>query len=108
MNMRFRGSRGFRCGLLLLLTAAPCLAAGPSAPSRPKAEPAVEGARATATRAERLPSSVLDPSNAKIRVTSTDSNGNCPNGATKLEKCSGVYPNGNSWEISPCCRTATE
>lgn len=108
MNLRPIGTHGLRCGLLILLFATPSLAAGPSTPSRPKAEPAAEGARAVATRAERLPSSVLDPSNAKIRVTSTDSNGNCPNGATKLDKCSGVYPNGNSWEISPCCRTVTD
>lgn len=108
MNMRPIGLHGLRCGLLILLFSTPSLAAGPSAPTRPKAEPVAESTRATATRSERLPSSVLDPSNAKIRVTSTDSSGNCPSGATKIEKCSGVYPNGNSWEISPCCRTITD
>lgn len=108
MNTRPSAARGLPHALALLLIAMPCLAAAPSTPSRPKAEAPTEGARAVATRAERLPSSVLDPSNAKIRVTSTDSSGNCPNGATKLDKCSGVYPNGNAWEISPCCRTATE
>lgn len=59
-------------------------------------------------RVFNLPSGVLDPVNeSKIHVSSTDSAGNCPSGATKLESCSGVYSNGNSWEIRPCCRVET-
>ena len=44
------------------------------------------------------------PSAQKVKLTSVNAEGNCPNGATKIEKCSGTYPNGNSWEMSPCCR----
>jgi len=55
----------------------------------------------------KMPSSVLN-SDSKIFVQSTDANGNCPSGATLLSSCSGTYPNGNSWSITPCCRTVTE
>lgn len=102
--------------LLLSLALLPMLpmlqgaAAGPQAQTRPRASGVQEAtqARAAVGRAERLPSSVLDPgSQSKIHVSSTNSNGDCPSGATKLDRCSGVYPNGNSWEIAPCCRTET-
>lgn len=99
--------------LLLSFALLPTLlatAAGPAAQGRPKASGVQEttAATATAARTKGLPSSVLDPkSESKIHVSSTDSKGDCPNGATKLERCSGVYPNGNSWEIAPCCRTET-
>jgi hypothetical protein len=99
--------------LLLSLALLPMLqgaAAGPPAQGKPSASGAQEAtpARATVDRAERLPSSVLDPgSQSKIHVSSTNSSGDCPSGATKLDRCSGVYPNGNSWEIAPCCRTET-
>ena len=99
--------------LLLSLALLPMLqgaAAGPPAQGKPRASAAPEAteARASVVRAERLPSSVLDPgSQSKIHVSSTNSNGDCPGGATKIERCSGVYANGNSWEIAPCCRTET-
>jgi hypothetical protein len=60
-----------------------------------------------APRAPRPAVVVLDPSlpsAQKIKLTSVNAEGNCPSGATKIEKCSGTYPNGNSWEMSPCCR----
>ena len=66
---------------------------------------------AAAPRAQRAAARpapvVLDPSlpsAQKIKLTSVNAEGNCPSGATKIEKCSGTYPNGNSWEMSPCCR----
>lgn len=65
------------------------------------------GASAAPQRAARPAPVVLDPSlpsAQKIKLTSVNAEGNCPNGATKIEKCSGTYPNGNSWEMAPCCR----
>ncbi len=110
MKSRIHGLKRVLLLCLVLLPALLATAAGPSEPGRPKAPGVQEttAASATALRAQRLPSSVLDPkSESKIHVSSTDSKGDCPNGATKLERCSGVYPNGNSWEIAPCCRTET-
>jgi len=95
------------CFVILTSTAAP------PAPERARPGPADPAApmqaRPRPAMAMHLPSSVLDPPTVenKIHVSSTDSKGNCPAGATKLDKCSGVYANGNSWEISPCCRTET-
>jgi len=96
-------------GLIILLIALPCVASGPPAQQQPRAEPAQArpvAPRAAGMQSHNLPSSVLGGGGvqSKIKVTSTDAQGNCPNGGTKLDKCSGVYPNGNSWEISPCCR----
>ena len=104
-------SRTMRC-LICLVVALPCAAAGPPAQERPRAEqpmPRTSSPRA-ALQAEGLPSSVLGGSGVQsnIKVTSTDAQGNCPNGGTKIDKCSGVYPNGNSWEISPCCRIVVD
>lgn len=66
-------------------------------------------ARPAPVRGDNLPSSLLDPLNEKkVHVSSTDAKGDCPAGSSKIERCSGVYPNGNSWEIAPCCRTVTE
>jgi hypothetical protein len=98
-------------GLLCLVVVLPCAAAGPPAQERPRPEqPMPRTASPRTAQAAGLPSSVLGGSGveSKIKVTSTDAQGNCPNGATKLDKCSGVYPNGNSWEISPCCRIETD
>lgn len=97
----------FRIGLLAGLVVLQCAAAGPPvAAERTRAEPAQP--RPRIAEAANLPSSALDPTvESKIRVTSTDAKGNCPAGSTKLDKCSGVYSNGNSWEIAPCCRTET-
>lgn len=97
----------------LLSAALVCTAAKPVSQESSTAQPVPpvrsSPARASETRAVNLPSSVLDPVNEKkIHVSSTDSKGDCPSGATKIDKCSGVYPNGNSWEISPCCRTVTD
>ena len=50
----------------------------------------------------------VDPAGHKVKLESVNAKGDCPSGATKLEKCSGVYANGNSWEISPCCKTVTD
>lgn len=93
------------CLVILTSTAAP------PAPERARSEPAAPAqTRTRAVAATGLPSSVLDPPTveSKVHVSSTDAKGNCPSGATKLDKCSGVYPNGNSWEISPCCRTVSD
>lgn len=97
-----------RIGLLAGFVALQCAAAGPPATGE-RARPEPAQPRPRIAEAANLPSSALDPSVAsKIRVTSTDAKGNCPAGSTRLDKCSGVYPNGNSWEISPCCRTVVD
>lgn len=105
-------AQGFTRSILLpslLLTAFVCSAAKPVAQEAQVAPPGKGVRAAQQSRAVNLPSSVLDPVNEKkIHVSSTDSKGECPAGATKLDKCSGVYANGNSWEISPCCRTVTD
>lgn len=96
---------------LLLLVAFQCAAAGPpgEAPRAAAASASRAPAAMAPTRATGLASSLLDPTNEKkVHVSSTDSGGNCPAGSTKIDKCSGVYPNGNSWEISPCCRTVSD
>ncbi len=59
----------------------------------------------TANPQQILPAGVI--TQGKVSFSNTDSKGDCPAGATRIERCSGVYPNGNSWEISPCCRTET-
>ena len=97
--------------LICLIVALPCAAAGPPAQQRPRAEPAQPAPRRAVVQNESLglPSSVLGGgTQSKIKVTNTDANGNCPAGATRFERCSGVYPNGNSWEIAPCCHTIVD
>ncbi len=102
-----RAFKAFRFALLASLVAFQCAAAGPARQqSRPQAAPAP---RATVAQSE-----VLSPigvpgggTQGKISFSNTDAKGDCPAGATKIERCSGVYPNGNSWEIAPCCRTET-
>jgi hypothetical protein len=98
--------------LVCLVVALPCAAAGPPAQERPRSEPVQPAPRRAAAQnaSLNLPSSVLGGggTQSKIKVTSTDAKGDCPAGATKFERCSGVYPNGNSWEISPCCHTVID
>ncbi len=103
---------GLRVPLLLLLAAFQCAAAGPPTPTqRPATTNPREAVmtRPAPIRVDNLPSSLLDPLNEKkVHVSSTDAKGDCPAGSSKIERCSGVYPNGNSWEIAPCCRTVTD
>lgn len=95
--------------LVCLVVALPCAAAGPPVQERPRAEPAQPVPRRAAAPAANpqqiLPAGVI--TQGKVNFSNTDSKGDCPSGATKIERCSGVYPNGNSWEIAPCCRTET-
>ena len=58
--------------------------------------------------AEVFTATLLDSQGRTVKLESTNTKGDCPSGATKIESCSGVYPNGNSWSIAPCCRTVTE
>ncbi len=58
--------------------------------------------------AEVFTATLLDTQGRTVKLESTSASGDCPSGATKIESCSGVYPNGNSWSIAPCCRTVTD
>ena len=58
--------------------------------------------------AEVFTSPLLDNQQRTVKLESTNSKGDCPSGATKLESCSGVYANGTNWSITPCCKTVTE
>jgi hypothetical protein len=95
--------------LVCLVVALPCAAAGPPAQERSRAEPAPPAPRRAAAQTTNppsvLPAGVI--TQGKISFSNTDTKGDCPAGATKIERCSGVYSNGNSWEIAPCCRTET-
>lgn len=114
MTTRNHTRRAFRLVLLATLVAFQCAAAG-GARQAPRAQP--EQAQAPApmpravvvhsdgTLAGGLPGS--GGQGKTISLSSTDAKGDCPAGATKIERCSGVYANGTNWEIAPCCRTET-
>lgn len=117
MTTRNHTRRAFRLVLLATLVAFQCAAAG-GARQAPRAQP--EQARAPVP----MPRAIVVHSDGtlsggglsglpgggtqtKLSFSSTDAKGDCPSGATKIERCSGVYANGTSWEIAPCCRTET-
>lgn len=58
--------------------------------------------------AEVFTATLLNSQGRTVKLESTNTKGECPSGATLIESCSGVYPNGNSWSIAPCCRTVTD
>lgn len=115
MTTRNHTRRAFRLVLLATLVAFQCAAAG-GARQAPRAQPEQAQApapmpRAVVVHSDGTVSGGLPGSGGQgkiISFSSTDTKGDCPAGATKIERCHGVYPNGNNWEIAPCCRTETD
>ena len=105
------GTKAWRLALLGTLFAFQCAASGMGGQARPQPE---RGQAAPAPRRAVLQGETVSaagvPSGGtqgKVSFSNTDAKGECPAGATKIERCSGVYANGTSWEIAPCCRTET-
>lgn len=114
MTTRNKTARTLRFVLLATLVAFECAAAG-GARQAPRAQPEQVQAPPPAPRSVVVHSDGtlgggLPGSGGQgkiISFSSTDAKGDCPAGATKIERCSGVYANGTNWEIAPCCRTET-
>lgn len=110
-SSRRASSKAFRLALLASLAVFQCAAAGMGGQARPQPErgQAQPAPRRAVLQGETVSATGLPGSGTqgKVSFSNTDAKGDCPAGATRIERCSGVYPNGNSWEIAPCCRTET-
>lgn len=115
MTMRHKTARTLRFMLLGTLVAFECAAAG-GARQAPRAQPEQAQAplpapRSIVVQSDGTLAGGLPGSGGQGKIISfgsTDAKGDCPAGATKIERCHGVYPNGTNWEIAPCCRTETD
>ncbi|MFZ5638891.1 MAG: hypothetical protein ACOY82_20150 [Pseudomonadota bacterium] len=111
MTSRSASSKAFRLALLGSLAVFQCAAAGMGGQARPQAErgQAQPAARRAALQVETVSAAGLPSggTQGKVSFSNTDAKGECPAGSTKIERCSGVYANGTTWEIAPCCRTET-
>lgn len=111
LSSGFAASRTLRLALLGSLVALQCAASATGGQARPQPErgQAQPTPRRAVLQGETVSATGLPSggTQGKVSFSSTDAKGDCPAGATKIERCSGVYANGTTWEIAPCCRTET-